>query len=185
MQIQVLQENITSLQATPVAILQTLILLALPRVTAIPLAPPRVTVILLSPPAQTKKKIILLDPPYFNRNWKKYQNWRLEIEGKLYTNSCFLSSPTNQFTYIYSQLRDSSQSIVAAFYKSSSLGSTCNLTSFLQYLTTTYKDPNVAQHALNNLDNITQSKIELFIAFYPRFERQLADVGGAIQDNVI
>ncbi len=185
MQIQVLQENVASLQATPVAILQTLTLLALPRVTAILLVPPRVTVTLLSPPAQTKKKIILLDPPCFNRNQKKYQNQRLEIEGKLYTDSCFLSSPTNQFTYIYSQLRDSPQSIVAAFYKSSSLGSTCNPTSFLQYLTTTYKDPNVAQHALNNLNDMTQGKTESFTAFYPRFKRQLADVGGAIQDNAI
>ena len=133
-QIQALQENVASLQATPVAIPQSLT----------PLALPIVAVILLSPPSQTKKKMTLLDPPCFDRNWKKYQNQRLEIEGKLYTNSCLLRSPTDQFIYIYSQLRDTPQSIAAIFYKSSSLGSTYNPLSFLKYLSTIYKDSNIA-----------------------------------------
>lgn len=69
--------------------------------------------------------------------------------------------------------------MVATFYESSGPSGTYDLTSFFKYLTTPYKDPNVAQHALNNLEDITQNKIESFTAFYPRFEKQLADVGGA------
>ncbi|KAG7285833.1 hypothetical protein NEMBOFW57_008127 [Staphylotrichum longicolle] len=42
-----------------------------------------------------------------------------------------------------------------------------------------YEDPNVAQYVLNNLDSIAQGKTESFVAFYPRFEKQLADMGGA------
>ena len=34
--------------------------------------------------------------------------------------------------------------MAAAFYESSGLGSTCNPLSFLKYLLTIYKDPNVA-----------------------------------------
>ncbi len=185
MQIRVLQENVASLQATPVATPQTPTSPALPGVTAVPPAPPGVTVTPPSPPAQTKKKMILPDPPRFDGNRKKYRNWRLEMEGKLRTDGCFLGSPTDQFTYIYSRLGDSPQSMAAAFYESGGPGGTRNPTSFLQYLTTTYEDPNVAQHALNNLDDMTQGKTESFAAFYPRFERQLADAGGATWDDAI
>ena len=66
------------------------------------------------------------------------------MEGKLCTDSCLLGSPTDQFIYIYSWLRDTPQLMAAAFYKSSSPGSTYNPLSFLKYLLTIYKDPNIA-----------------------------------------
>jgi len=100
------------------------------------------------------------------------------MEGKLRTDGCLLGSPTDRFTYIYSRLGDNPQSIAAAFYESGSPGSTHNPTDFLQYLTNTYEDPNIAQHILYNLDSIAQRKTESFIAFYPKFEKQLADIGG-------
>jgi hypothetical protein len=72
----------------------------------IPPVLPTVAIILLSPPSQTKKKITLPDPLRFDRNRKKYRNWRLEMEGKLYTDGCLLGLPTDRFTYIYSRLGD-------------------------------------------------------------------------------
>lgn len=51
---------------------------------------------------------------------------------------------------------------------------------FLRYLSLTYEGRNIAQHALNNLDSMAQGKNEPFAAFYPKFERELADAGGAI-----
>ncbi len=174
-QIRALQENVASLQATPVATPQSPTPPALPTVAV---TPP-------SPPGQTKKKMTLPDPPRFDGNRKKYRNWRLEMEGKLRTDGCLLGSPTDQFTYIYSRLGDTPQSMAAAFYESGGPGGTRNPSSFLKYLSTTYEDPNVAQHALNNLDSIAQGKAESFAAFYPRFEKQLADAGGATWHAVV
>jgi hypothetical protein len=179
MQIKSLQESFASLHATPVTTP------AITPQTPTPPALPAVTVTPPSPPGQTKKKMVLPDPPRFDGNRKKYRNWRLEMEGKLRTDGCFLGSSTDQFTYIYSRLGDSPQSMAAAFYESGGPGGTRNPTRFLQYLTTTYEDPNVAQHALNNLDYMTQGKTESFAAFYPRFEKQLADAGGATWHDVV
>lgn len=69
--------------------------------------------------------------------------------------------------------------MAAAYYESGGPNGARSPTDFLQYLTATYEDPNVAQHALNNLSNMAQGRNESFAAFYPRFERQLADAGGA------
>jgi hypothetical protein len=44
--------------------------------------------------------------------------------------------------------------MVVAFYESGGPGGAYNPTDFLRYLTSTYEDPNVAQHALNNLDEM-------------------------------
>ena len=107
------------------------------------------------------------------------------MEGKLRTDGCLLGSPTDRFTYIYSRLGDTPQSMAAAFYESGGRGGGHDPTDFLRYLTTTYEDPNVAQHALNNLDSMAQGKTESFAAFYPRFEKQLADAGGATRDAVV
>jgi hypothetical protein len=175
LQIQALQENLASLQATPGTTPRAPTPPTLPRLTH---TPP-------SPPGQAKKKMVLPDPPRFDGNRKKYRNWRLEMEGKLRTDGHLLGSPTDQFTYIYSRLGDSPQSMAAAFYESGGPGGTRDPTSFLKYLTTTYEDPNVAQHALNNLEDMTQGKTESFAAFYPRFEKQLADAGGATWHDTI
>ncbi|KAL2126283.1 hypothetical protein VTI74DRAFT_1265 [Chaetomium olivicolor] len=75
--------------------------------------------------------------------------------------------------------------MAAAFYESGGPEGARNPAAFLQYLTTTYEDPNIAQHALNNLDQMTQGKTESFAAFYPRFEKQLADAGGATWHDAI
>jgi hypothetical protein len=173
--IKALQETIASLQATPTTTPQS----------STPPTFPAVTITPPSPPSQTRKKMILPDPPRFDGVRKKYRNWRLEMEGKLRTDGSLLGTAADQFTYIYSRLGDSPQSTAAAFYESGGPGGARNPTSFLQYLTTTYEDPNVAQHALNNLDDMTQGKTESFAAFYPRFEKQLADAGGAIWHDVV
>jgi hypothetical protein len=46
----------------------------------------------------------LPDPPRFDGNWRNYRSWKLEMEGKLRTDSCLLGPPADQFTYIYSRL---------------------------------------------------------------------------------
>jgi hypothetical protein len=173
--IKALQETIASLQATPATT---------PR-SPTPPALPAFTVTPPSPPGQTKKKMTLPDPPRFDGNRKKYRNWRLEMEGKLRSDGTLLGTSADRFTYIYSRLGDTPQSMAAAFYESGGPGSARNPTHFLQYLTTTYEDPNVAQHALNNLDSMAQGKTESFAAFYPRFEKQLADAGGATWHAVV
>jgi hypothetical protein len=172
--IQALQESIASLHAPPVE--------STPRPSS-PVTPPQQAPPPSSGPpalpAATKKKMTLPDPPRFDGNRKKFRNWRLEMEGKLRTDGCLLGSPSDQFTYIYSRLGDLPQSMAAAYYENGGPGGARNPTEFLRYLTSTYEDPNVARHALDNLDSMAQGRSESFAAFYPRFEKELADAGGA------
>jgi hypothetical protein len=127
----------------------------------------------------------LPDPPRFDGNRKNYRSWKLEMEGKLRTDGCLLGPPADQFTYIYSRLGVLPQAMAAAFYESGGPGGARNPADFLRYLTSTYEDPNVAQHALNKLDEMAQGEKESFAAFYPRFEKELADAGGAAWSDAV
>ncbi|KAK4117936.1 hypothetical protein N657DRAFT_540960, partial [Parathielavia appendiculata] len=131
------------------------------------------------------KKMTLPDPPRFDGNRKNYRSWKLEMEGKLRTDGCLLGPPADQFTYIYSRLGVLPQAMAAAFYESGGPGGAHNPVDFLRYLTSTYEDPNLAQHALNNLDEMAQGDKESFAAFYPRFEKELADAGGAAWSDAV
>jgi hypothetical protein len=169
-QVQALQEELAALRATPTGT-TTPTSTPAPETTSTPPSTPAPP----TPPVQTKKKMTLPDPPRFDGNRKNYRSWKLEMEGKLRTDGCLLGPPVDQFTYIYSRLGVLPQAMAAAFYESGGPGGARNPADFLRYLTSTYEDPNVAQHALNNLDELVQGEKESFAAFYPKFEKELAD----------
>ncbi|KAK4443233.1 hypothetical protein QBC34DRAFT_257514, partial [Podospora aff. communis PSN243] len=51
---------------------------------------------------------------------------------------------------------------------------------FLTCLSTCYGDPNAEQKALGRLESMTQGNQESLATFIPRFEKELADGGGAV-----
>ncbi|KAM7215126.1 hypothetical protein V8F06_009444 [Rhypophila decipiens] len=77
------------------------------------------------------------------------------MEGKLSSDGQLLGAHADQFTYIYSRLGDTPQSMSAALYESGGPSGLYDPSAFLRYLTSTYEDPNVAQHALDNLDSMS------------------------------
>ena len=99
-QIRALQENVASLQTTPVTTPQTPTPPALPGVTVMPPAPPGVTVTPPSPPGQTKKKTTLPDPPRFDGTRKKFRTWKQEMESKLETDGPAIGTKRDQFAYV-------------------------------------------------------------------------------------
>jgi hypothetical protein len=169
LQIQVLQENIASLRATPATTPQTPTPPAFPGVT---LTPP-------SPPGQTKKKATLPDPPRFDGNRKKFRTWKQEIESKLETDGPAIGTKRDQFAYIFARLTDIPQAMAAAYYDLCKQTSATEPSEFLRYLSSCYLDPNLSQKALDKLGSMTQGDKEPFASFLPKFEKELADADGA------
>jgi hypothetical protein len=147
-----------------------------------PAAPPTAPPAALPEPEPERRgsKMTMPDPPRFDGTRKKFRSWRLEMEGKLRADGHVIGSPSNQFAYIYSRLGDLPQATSAAFYERGGADGQRDPAAFMRYLTLTYQDPNIAQEALNKVSGMTQGDRESFAAFLPRFERELADAGGAL-----
>ncbi len=56
---------------------------------------------------------------------------------------------------------------------------------FLSYLESCYGDPNTSARAAIRLREITQKDNESFATFLPKFEREMADAGGAGWPDVV
>lgn len=143
-QIRALQENVASLQTTPVATPQTPTPPALPGVSVMPPAPPGVTVTPPSPPGQTKKKATLPDPPRFDGTRKKFRTWKQEMESKLETDGPAIGTRRDQFAYIFARLTDVPQAMSAAYYDHSKQTGATDPSRFLSYLSSCYLDPNLS-----------------------------------------
>jgi len=53
-----------------------------------------------------------------------------------------------------------------------------NPTVYLAYLYSYYRDPNIQARALNCLQGLQQRTYKSFIAFLPKFKKELVDGGG-------
>lgn len=170
-QIRILQENLASLReerSTPGPAMQLNNSPTEPLATA------------ATPPAPTvKKKPTLPDPPRFNGIRRKFRTWELEMRSKLQIDGPAIGSPYDQFAYIYARLEEGPQAMAATFFQKGGYTGTHDPEQFLAYLSTCYGDPNLEQSALGRLERIYQKDKESFTNFLPRFERELADSGGA------
>jgi hypothetical protein len=126
-----------------------------------------------------KKKPTLPDPPRFNGIRKRFRTWELEMRNKLDIDGPAIGSPSDQFAYVFSRLEEGPQAMAAAYFKNGGHDGTRNPSRFLDYLETCYGDPNLEKGALGRLGDMTQGDKESFATFLPRFERELADSGGA------
>jgi hypothetical protein len=101
------------------------------------------------------------------------------MESKLETDGSTIGSERDQFAYVFARLGDNPQAMVSAFYSLHRELGTGTTKEFLQYLSSCYEDPNIAQRALDRLSSMTQGEKEPFASFLPRFEKEMADAGGA------
>jgi hypothetical protein len=135
--------------------------------------------------AQKKKKPTLPDPPRFEGIRKKFRAWREEMESKLETDGPAIGTDRDQFSYIFARLGDTPQAMASAYYHLHKERGTTAPLAFLDYLSSIYSDPNLAQKALGRLSGMEQGSRESFAAFLPKFEKELADANGAAWSSEI
>jgi hypothetical protein len=133
----------------------------------------------------TKKKPTIPNPKLFDGNRRNFQAWQLAMESKLQVDGPALGGPADQFAYIYARLDQTPQSLAAAYFRRGGNDGSRNPAEFMEYLSSCYGDPHLKQRALNRLETMRQDQKESFAAFLPRFERELADSGGANWDDEI
>ncbi|KAJ6437992.1 retrovirus polyprotein [Purpureocillium lavendulum] len=129
--------------------------------------------------APAKRKPTLPDPQRFDGSRRKFRAWQLEMQSKLRADGLALGGPPDQFAYIYARLDQTPQAMAAAFFEKGGPDGRFDPSQFMQYLTGCYGDPNVEQRALARLEAMRQGDKESFASFLPKFERELADSGGA------
>ncbi|KHO10702.1 hypothetical protein MAA_11706 [Metarhizium robertsii ARSEF 23] len=132
-----------------------------------------------------KKKPTLPNPQRLDRTRKLFCPWLLQMRSKLHVDGPALGGSFDQFVYIYSQLDKTPQAIAAAYLEKGGLDGLSNPVDFLKYMSTCYADPNIEQRALSRLETIRQGPQENFAIFLPKFEKELADSGGASWDNAV
>lgn len=127
----------------------------------------------------TKKKPTLPNPQRFDGTRREFRAWLLEMRSKLHVDGPALGGSLDQFVYIYTRLDKTPQAMAAAYFEKGGLDGCSNPEEFLKYLTTCYGDPNIEQRALSRLETMRQGAKENFASFLPKFEKELADSGGA------
>lgn len=170
-QVHTLQENLSSLQQVRVT----------PTQQATPSTTTETTTATSSIPTEPakKKKPTLPDPPKFNGLRSAFRPWHLEMEHKLETDGAWMGSAKNQFSYIYARLDKIPQNMTSAYVKRGGSDGSYSPGQYLAYLNSCYGDPNAQARAVDRLRTMKQRDAENFATFLPRFEKELADSGGA------
>lgn len=127
----------------------------------------------------SKRKATLPNPQRFDGTRRKFRAWQLEMRSKLRVDGPAIGGPPDQFAYIYSRLDETPQAMAAAYFEKGGQDGQSDPAGFLAYLTTCYGDPNTEQRALSRLETMRQGPKENFATFLPKFEKELADSGGA------
>ena len=101
------------------------------------------------------------------------------MKYKLETDRAWIGSIKNQFNYIYAWLDRIPQNITSAYIEKGGSNGLYNPDEYLAYLYSYYRDPNAQAQAVDQLRTIKQREVNNFTIFLPRFEKELADSGGA------
>lgn len=117
-------------------------------------------------------------PPLFDGERSRYRAWAIEMKSKLRTDKKAIGGVDRTlFEYIFTRLEGTAQKMCTAYVESG--GTNHSPAHFMLYLDRQYLDPNAKQRALDRLQNLRQSEKESFATFLPKFEKELADCGGA------
>jgi hypothetical protein len=130
-------------------------------------------------PRLRKKKPTLPDPPRFEGNRPKFRAWLSEVKNKLRVDGEAIGSGEDQFAYIYARLGGAPQQMTIAYVEARIHNGTSDPEHYLRYLEDCYGDPNAKVRAVERLRSLRQRENESFAVLLPRFERELADAGGA------
>ncbi|KAJ6436266.1 ectomycorrhiza-upregulated zf-MYND domain-containing protein [Purpureocillium lavendulum] len=126
-----------------------------------------------------KTRPTLQDPPRYEGARAKFRAWLSEMRNKLRVDGTVIGSKADQFAYVYSRLGGAPQQMTIAFVEAGGKGGAYDPDDYLRYLEECYADPNLQARAIERLRSLRQRESESFAALLPRFEKELADSGGA------
>lgn len=132
-----------------------------------------------------RKKPSLPDPPKFGGLRSGFRAWYLEMKNKLTVDGPSIGTHADQFAYIYSRLEKTPQNMTIVYVEQGGKAGTRNPDDYMEYLNVCYGDPNVQSRAIDRLRRLRQKETESFAVFHPRFEKELADSGGATWSDVV
>lgn len=113
----------------------------------------------------------------FDGTRSKWDGWEMEAKNKIKADGQAIGSDIDQLRYIFARLRSNAQNMCLAFVRAKEEKGNGSGSELLEYLASTYSDPNQQKKALSNIYSIKQRAHESFARFLPRFETELANAG--------
>ncbi|KAF6783884.1 pol-like protein [Colletotrichum musicola] len=111
----------------------------------------------------------------FDGTKAKWRGWKLEMEGKIEEDANAIGTPKAQLRYIYTRLEGPAKTSITTFYELE-LGKVApSPQALIRRLDLLYGERNRKDKAIQALHTIRQKENESFTAFYPRFEREIAN----------
>lgn len=121
------------------------------------------------------KRPKLRDIPRFGGDKSQWRSWKLETEGKLRVDKEALGDAEGHFMYVFMSLEGKAKDNVTTFVEMQTEKRTFDVAELLNRLELLYGERDRKQRATRNLHSIKQGENEPFTAFYPRFEREIAN----------
>jgi hypothetical protein len=121
----------------------------------------------------------------FDGTRSKWDGWEIEARNKIKTDGKAMGSEMDQLRYIFARLRSNARNMCLAFVRAKEEEGDGSGAQLLDYLASTYSDPNRQKKALSNVYSIKQKTYESFARFLPRFETELANAGALSFNDTI
>jgi hypothetical protein len=128
--------------------------------------------------ANKRPKPILPDPPKYSGKRSEWDAWKLQMNLKLLVDQAAIGRETERMVYVYSRLEGDAAQMTKTFVQIAMSTQKADPTDLLAYMEQALGDPNAKEKANNKLSSMRQGK-EAMAAFLPKYERTLADAGGA------
>lgn len=123
----------------------------------------------------SKPRHSLPHPPMFSGIKLQWRGWKLEMEGKIEEDAAAIGNKKSQLRYIFSRLEGAARTNITTFYEMELRREEPNPQALIDRLDILYGERNRKEKAIQALHTIRQKEDESFMAFYPRFEKEIAN----------
>jgi len=131
----------------------------------------------------SKPRHSLPHPPMFSGLKSQWRGWKLEMEGKIEEDADAIGNARSQLRYIYSRLEGGAKTNITTFFEMELGKGAQNPQALLERLDILYGERNRKEKAIQALHSIRQREDEPFTAFYPRFEKEIANAEAESWDD--
>ena len=111
----------------------------------------------------------------FDGTKKHYRAWKLAAQSKLAYDGHLIGDDKAQLAYLFMHMDPDAQIKVQAYYEVVQIKDAYTPQQFIEYLDSIHLDPNEADRALQQLDNLRQGDHQSFASFFPSFETIMAE----------
>ena len=121
----------------------------------------------------------------FSGDRRDFRNWSILARQKLAFDMETLGGDSAAFAYLFARLASKAQALVATHFVREEAAGRHNPWAFLEHLKSIFGDRELEARAIQRLLVMKKNAKESFAAFFPKFERELADAGfDSAADNV-